>query len=82
MLKVPTPCAENARQSRRRRQRIQRFVVFGLSAAVCVGVSVAAIFHYAPWEHGSNVPVLSEGERPNPVSLEQVVDVQDLTPEN
>lgn len=75
---------ENARQSRRRRQKIQRFVVFGLSAAICVGVSVAAVYHYAPWEHGKNLSdgaVLLDGEQPNPVSLEQVVDSQQLNPE-
>ncbi|CAM6087444.1 unnamed protein product [Calypogeia fissa] len=76
---------ESARQSRRRRQRIQRFVVFGLSAAICVGFSVAAVYHYAPWEHVKNLskgPVLPEGEQANPVPLEQVVDVQDLNPKN
>ncbi|CAM6092953.1 unnamed protein product [Calypogeia fissa] len=76
---------ESARQSRRRRQRIQRFVVFGLSAAICVGFSVAAVYHYAPWEHVKNLskgPVLLEGEQANPVPLEQVVDVQDLNPQN
>ncbi|KAL3686122.1 hypothetical protein R1sor_004144 [Riccia sorocarpa] len=41
---------EIARQTRRRRQRRQRFAVLGVSAAICVGVSAAVVYHYVSWE--------------------------------
>ena len=56
-------------------------MVFGLSAAVCVGVSVAVVYHYAPWEHVRDVnkgAVLPEGEQLNPASVEQVVELHAL----
>ncbi|KAL2654202.1 hypothetical protein R1flu_022330 [Riccia fluitans] len=41
---------EIARQTRRRRRRRQRFAALGFSAAICVGVSAAVMYHYVSWE--------------------------------
>ncbi|KAG6553939.1 hypothetical protein Mapa_004856 [Marchantia paleacea] len=71
---------EIARQTRRRRQRRQRFAVMGLSAAICFGFSAAVVYHYVPWGQIKNLSkgsAFSTGDHIYSESGEKVVDFRE-----
>ncbi|BBN00369.1 hypothetical protein MPTK1_1g28580 [Marchantia polymorpha subsp. ruderalis] len=71
---------EIARQTRRRRQRRQRFAMMGLSAAICFGVSAAVVYRYVPWGEIKNLSkgsAFSTGDHIYSESGEKVVDFRE-----